>query len=70
MNIPEYEMKALFDWSTDELSRIESEYPDIIGALDGLGDRARKLHFAEYNNRLAALKNKYETVFDDFLQHA
>ena len=61
MNIPDNEMLALFDWSTVELERIDREYPDIPGALDGPSCQAQKLHFKEYNKRLAILKEQYTT---------
>jgi len=53
-------MQELFNWSTVELERIEKEYPYIPGVLDGRGVVEQKLHFKEYNKRLAALKEKYE----------
>ena len=77
MNIPHFEMQDLFDWSTNELKRIDEAYPDVIGVLDGQGEQMRKLHFQEYNARLLALKEKYAIVsttksqtFNDVLQHA
>jgi len=59
MKIPDNEMQALFDWSTDELERIEREYPYASGILDGRGVAAQKEHFKEYNNRLASLEEQY-----------
>jgi len=77
MSVPDYEMKALYDWSTSELNRIDVAYPDVIGMLDGQGDRERKRHFQEYNHRLVILKQKYEAqpiskphAFNELLQHA
>jgi len=60
MKIPEIEMKALYDWSTAELERIEKEYPPMSGSLDGQYVVEEKKHFNEYNKRLDALKKKYE----------
>jgi len=59
MNIPDYEMQALYDWSTAELEQIEKDYPYVSGVLDGYGVVAQKAHFAEYNKRLEALHKKY-----------
>ena len=60
MKIPENEMNFLYDWSTDELERIEKTFPDVQGALGGSAcSKERKAHFKEYNRRLDALKLKY-----------
>ena len=54
------ETRELFDWSTEELTRIDKEYPDNLQkGLDGPGDFERKKHFREYNKRLFELKAKY-----------
>ena len=60
MKIPYNELKALFDWSTAKLARIEGEHPPIRGALDSRETAAQKAHIQEYNRRILELHKKYE----------
>jgi len=58
LNNYDEERKKLFDWSTQELIRIEKEFP-LEPGLDGQAVLENKNHFREYNKRLLELKEKY-----------